>query len=427
MSSRRVLRFGFALAGLLVGAPYVVASNQNHLMQIEQVIGGVNGDTSAQAIQLRMRAVGQHLVTNTRIRVRDATGSNPITLKILNASVVSGQCRRILLASPGFIAATTPQAVPDFPMDALIPESYLAAGSLTYESAAGTVWWRLSWGGFNYTGPNVGSPFNDSNGNFGPPFSGVMPSDGLLALRFTPPCPPAASSSNAADYALTPGPAVFTNNSFQNFTVSGVPVPGACCTDFPNPACENTTEDLCTGLFFEGEDCDAGFECPDCQFDADCGDGIECNGVESCDGGSCVDGMPVDCSNFDDECAIGTCHPTTGECVALPANEGEDCDDGNLCTANEACSAGECSGAPVECPEGESCDPKTGECVPDCGPCPTDVDGNGFTDAFDLANLLGAWGPCDPGDPCECLDADGNGIIDAFDLATLLGAWGPCQ
>ena len=72
-----------------------------------------------------------------------------------------------------------------------------------------------------------------------------------------------------------------------------------------------------------------------------------------------------------------------------------------------------------------------GNGIPDecekCGDCPTDVDDNGSTDAFDLANLLGAWGPCAAGDPCECLDADGNGSIDAFDLATLLGAWGPCS
>ncbi len=63
---------------------------------------------------------------------------------------------------------------------------------------------------------------------------------------------------------------------------------------------------------------------------------------------------------------------------------------------------------------------------PGCGDCPTDVDGSGDTGAFDLANLLGSWGPCNPGDPCECLDADGDGLIGAFDLAVLLGAWGPC-
>jgi hypothetical protein len=63
---------------------------------------------------------------------------------------------------------------------------------------------------------------------------------------------------------------------------------------------------------------------------------------------------------------------------------------------------------------------------PKCGNCPTDVNDNGDTGAFDLANLLGAWGTCNPGDPCQCLDADSDGSINAFDLATLLGAWGPC-
>ncbi len=61
-----------------------------------------------------------------------------------------------------------------------------------------------------------------------------------------------------------------------------------------------------------------------------------------------------------------------------------------------------------------------------CGPCPTDVDGSGDTGAFDLANVLGCWGPVVPGAVCECLDADSDGLIGAFDLAVLLGAWGPC-
>ncbi len=59
-----------------------------------------------------------------------------------------------------------------------------------------------------------------------------------------------------------------------------------------------------------------------------------------------------------------------------------------------------------------------------CGECPTDVDGSGDTEAFDLAILLGAWGPVTP--DSACLDADENGFIEAFDLAGLLGAWGPC-
>ena len=73
------------------------------------------------------------------------------------------------------------------------------------------------------------------------------------------------------------------------------------------------------------------------------------------------------------------------------------------------------SGIPDEC-----------EVVFPCSKCPTDVDGDGTTGAFDLANLLGSWGACDETDPCFCLDGDQDGVIGAFDLAILLGAWGPC-
>lgn len=58
--------------------------------------------------------------------------------------------------------------------------------------------------------------------------------------------------------------------------------------------------------------------------------------------------------------------------------------------------------------------------------CPTDVDGDLATGPFDLATLLGCWGPVLPG-PCECLDANNDGEIGPFDLASLLGAWGPCD
>ena len=65
------------------------------------------------------------------------------------------------------------------------------------------------------------------------------------------------------------------------------------------------------------------------------------------------------------------------------------------------------------------------ECeAPLCGDCPTDVDGSGHTAPFDLAFLLGHWGPVTP--QSLCLDTDKNGVIGAFDLATVLGAWGPC-
>ena len=60
------------------------------------------------------------------------------------------------------------------------------------------------------------------------------------------------------------------------------------------------------------------------------------------------------------------------------------------------------------------------------GPCnPADLDGDGDVGAFDLALLLGSWGPCTAKGDCPA-DLDGNGDVGAFDLASLLGAWGPC-
>lgn len=52
-----------------------------------------------------------------------------------------------------------------------------------------------------------------------------------------------------------------------------------------------------------------------------------------------------------------------------------------------------------------------------------DLDGDGDVDGFDLALLLGQWGPCD--DPEDCpADLDASGGVNGFDLAILLGEWG---
>ena len=54
--------------------------------------------------------------------------------------------------------------------------------------------------------------------------------------------------------------------------------------------------------------------------------------------------------------------------------------------------------------------------------CPTDLDGNGTVGAFDLAILLGNWGP----NPGHAADLNRDGAVDAGDLAILLDDWGPC-
>ena len=202
------------------------------LMQIEQVIGGVNGDVSAQAIQLRMRAPFQCFLQPARLWVHDAAGANPILL--FDFSVCPpfpNQCvagcdfgDRVLLTSANFSDFLDTPMAADFILTNLIPESYLAAGSLTFEDGAGTIYWRLSWGGDAYTGPTTGGIFNDPDGDFGPPWLQPLPSGGVEALRFQGPAE-APSTTNADDYALTAGAAVFTNNAGASATIT----PPALC------------------------------------------------------------------------------------------------------------------------------------------------------------------------------------------------------
>jgi len=208
-----------------------------HFMQIDQVIGGVNGDTTAQAIQLRMRFQFQCFFGNgARLRVHDAAGANPIILAQLDQDLpgcATGDS--VLIATPAFASHTVPVVVPDFVIDTPIPESYFAAGSLTFEDAAGTqVYWRLSWGGDEYTGDTSGAAINDDDGEFGPPWPGPLPADGLQALQFQG---GTESTANVDDYALTPGAAVFTNNGCERFRL-GDPCPWDCgffaCQDFDN-------------------------------------------------------------------------------------------------------------------------------------------------------------------------------------------------
>ncbi len=215
-----------------------------HLMQIEQVVGGVNGDTTAQAIQLRMRATGQNFVSGGKLIAFDAAGQNPITVLDVAGNVSNGALGdHVLIASANFPSHTTPTAVPDFTMANPIPASYLAAGSLAWESDSGTVYWRLSWGGAAYTGPNTGNTANDADGNFGPPFGGVMPSSGTSALQFQG-AANALSTNNAADYLVTAGAAVFVNNAGANFTINGAMLPTVSMTVTDGSASEVPANDI---------------------------------------------------------------------------------------------------------------------------------------------------------------------------------------
>ncbi len=201
-----------------------------HLMQIEQVIGGVNGDTTAQAIQLRMRTFKECFVSQGKLIAYDAAGRNPMLLIDLNVDLPGcAPGDRVLITSPSFADHIQPPLAGDFTLTNLIPASYLAAGSITFEDDAGAfVFWRLSWGGGGYTGDTTGAIFNDPDSDFGPPWPGPLPSNGEQALLFQG-LAGDLSSTNANDYALTKGAATFTNNAGQSATIS---CPPGCPWDF---------------------------------------------------------------------------------------------------------------------------------------------------------------------------------------------------
>jgi hypothetical protein len=208
MPSIRSGRWFLAVCLALATAPAAQASF--HLMQVEQLIGGICGDVRAQAIQLRMRSAGQELVAGKKLFVRDAAGNNPILLITIPTDVPNDAVGARILFASAAAAALLPNA--DFTLTATIPASYLAAGRLTWEDATGTVYWSLAWGGAGYTGSNAGSTLNDADGNYGPPFANRLPSSTSQSILFSG-AAAALSTSNAADYALTPSFATFTNNA----------------------------------------------------------------------------------------------------------------------------------------------------------------------------------------------------------------------
>ena len=213
-----------ASIALALGFTAASAHASFHFMQIEQVIGGINGNTSAQAIQLRLRSGGQTSVSNARVLARDAAGANPVLLIDLTTNVTNGLAGdNILLASPSFntIMASVGGYSSDFTLTNLIPVTYLNGGKVTFEDDFGTIYWSLAFGA--YTGPNTGSTTNDPDGNFGAP-TVAPPTGARQGILFTGTAA-ATSSTNAADYALSANPATVRNNARNSFAVA--PEPGS--------------------------------------------------------------------------------------------------------------------------------------------------------------------------------------------------------
>lgn len=104
---------------------------------------------------------------------------------------------------------------------------------------------------------------------------------------------------------------------------------------------------------------------PQCTTNADCDDGLFCNGAETCSGGSCVSGTAVDC-NDGNACTTDSCSESTQSCSNSAVANGTSCADNDVCNGAETCQFGTCtSGSPLVCQPDETCDSQNG-CVGQC-------------------------------------------------------------
>ena len=101
---------------------------------------------------------------------------------------------------------------------------------------------------------------------------------------------------------------------------------------------------------------------------AGCIDADPCTLTGVCTSGECAPGQPVDCSFLDGPCSVGSCDPQVG-CIVMPQNDGFPCEDGLFCTDLDQCLAGACIGEPKACsPPGNvcqigTCDEFTNTCI----------------------------------------------------------------
>jgi hypothetical protein len=146
--------------------------------------------------------------------------------------------------------------------------------------------------------------------------------------------------------------------------------------------------------------CDAAKGCQFLYNTSACDDGDACTAKDACAAGTCK-GTAVDCDDGN-PCTADACDKGTG-CVSTPTTAA--CSDGNACTDNDKCASGKCMGAAKTCEDGNvctanECQPGWG-CVfpPSSGACP---DSDACTAQETCANGQCVTQPvdCDDGDPC---------------------------
>ncbi len=183
-------------------------------------------------------------------------------------------------------------------------------------------------------------------------------------------------------------------------------VNGAC--DFSVAAPASTVCRPSAGQCDRAETCGGALACP---VDApqpnntSCNDNNVCTQDDTCQGGVCRPGAALNC-NDNKPCTNDSCNATTG-CANVRRADNTVCDDGNACTVDDKCAAGECRGVGKSCDDKnpcttDTCNPTTQQCtpanVPNNTPC---TDENVCTTEDKCQN-----GACVPGPALDCTDSN---------------------
>ena len=205
----------------------------------------------------------------------------------------------------------------------------------------------------------------------GPPCDDLNPCNGVETCSLATGCQP-GTPIVCVDADLCDG-----QNTCDPSTGACVPSPPPICND-GNPC----TDDSCdpavgclhannAGSCDDGNGCTAADVCVNGTCTGTvvpCDDGNACNGFETCDPltGACVPTLAPTCDDGN-PCTDDACDAQLG---CLYVNNNIACNSGSLCTTNDACFGGACTGIPRVCTDGnvcngvEYCNPLTGGCQP---------------------------------------------------------------
>jgi len=193
---------------------------------------------------------------------------------------------------------------------------------------------------------------------------------------------------------------------------------GAVCDD-ANPC---TQKDVCKNKVCGGGElltCDDSNPCTDDSCDKasgglcknafntkTCDDSDGCTTEDACVGGACL-GKPLACDDGK-PCTIDACDDKTQKCASVNYADGTACDDGTVCSQNDACKAGVCQGVTINCDDGNPCTDDSCDVAKGCANAANTAkceDGNKCTlgdTCKDKACTAGTtFDKCDDANPCS--------------------------